>query len=73
MGSGLGVPKAAQISTTTLTDIAALGKLREAAERAGRTEIVTFAEALVEHARTPSPNLLRRMRSKPDTRSRGPV
>jgi hypothetical protein len=50
-----------------------LGELREAAERAGRTEIVTFAEALVEHARTPSLNLLWRMRSKPDTRSRGPV
>ena len=32
--------------------VAALGNLREAADRAGRTEIVTFAEALIEHART---------------------
>lgn len=32
--------------------VAALHTLREAAERAGRTEIVAFAEALVEHART---------------------
>lgn len=32
--------------------VAALNKLREAAERAGRGDIVAFAEALVEHART---------------------
>lgn len=32
--------------------VAALNKLREAAARAGRGEIVAFAEALVEHART---------------------
>jgi hemerythrin-like domain-containing protein len=32
--------------------VAALNKLREAAARAGRSEIVAFAEALVEHART---------------------
>jgi hypothetical protein len=32
--------------------VAALHTLREAAERAGSTEIVAFAEALVEHART---------------------
>ncbi|HSB24659.1 MAG TPA: hemerythrin domain-containing protein [Burkholderiaceae bacterium] len=32
--------------------VAALNKLREAAARAGRYEIVAFAEALVEHART---------------------
>jgi iron-sulfur cluster repair protein YtfE (RIC family) len=34
------------------TIVAALGKLREVAERAGHTEIVAFAEDLVEHART---------------------
>jgi iron-sulfur cluster repair protein YtfE (RIC family) len=34
------------------TIVAALNKLREAAERAGRTEIVAFAQALTEHART---------------------
>jgi hypothetical protein len=32
--------------------VEALNKLREAAERAGRDDIVAFAEALVEHART---------------------
>jgi iron-sulfur cluster repair protein YtfE (RIC family) len=32
--------------------VAALNKLREAAARAGRADIVAFAEALVEHART---------------------
>jgi iron-sulfur cluster repair protein YtfE (RIC family) len=32
--------------------VAALNKLREAAARAGRGEIVDFVEALVEHART---------------------
>lgn len=32
--------------------VEALNTLREAAERAGRTDIVAFAEALVEHART---------------------
>ena len=32
--------------------VAALHTLREAAERAGSTEIVAFAEALVEHVRT---------------------
>jgi hemerythrin-like domain-containing protein len=32
--------------------VAALNKLREVAARAGRGEIVAFAEALVEHART---------------------
>ena len=32
--------------------VAALNALREAAARAGRGEIVAFAEALVEHART---------------------
>jgi hypothetical protein len=32
--------------------VAALNKLREAAVRSGRGEIVAFAEALVEHART---------------------
>jgi alkanesulfonate monooxygenase SsuD/methylene tetrahydromethanopterin reductase-like flavin-dependent oxidoreductase (luciferase family) len=30
----------------------ALSKLREAAARAGRDDVVAFAEALVEHART---------------------
>ena len=34
------------------TIVAALNKLRDAAARAGRSEIVAFAEALVEHART---------------------
>jgi hemerythrin superfamily protein len=34
------------------TIVAALNTLREAAARAGRTEIVAFAEDLVEHART---------------------
>jgi hypothetical protein len=34
------------------TIVAALNALREAAARAGRGEIVAFAEALVEHART---------------------
>ena len=34
------------------TIVEALDKLREAAERAGRSDIVAFAEALVEHART---------------------
>jgi hemerythrin-like domain-containing protein len=34
------------------TIIAALNSLREAAKRAGRTEIAAFAEALAEHART---------------------
>jgi hemerythrin-like domain-containing protein len=34
------------------TIVAALNKLREAAARADRGEIVAFAEALVEHART---------------------
>ena len=34
------------------TIVAALNKLREAAARAGRGEIVDFVEALVEHART---------------------
>ena len=34
------------------TIVAALNTLREAAARAGRTEIVAFAEELVEHART---------------------
>jgi hypothetical protein len=34
------------------TIVAALSTLREAAERAGRTEIVAFADALVAHART---------------------
>ena len=34
------------------TIVAALNKLREAAARAGRTEFVALAEALVEHART---------------------
>jgi hypothetical protein len=34
------------------TIVAALNKLSEAAESASRTEIVTFAAALVEHART---------------------
>ena len=34
------------------TIVAALNVLREAAARAGRTEIVAFAEELVEHART---------------------
>ena len=34
------------------TIVEALTKLRDAAERAGRSEIVAFAEALVEHART---------------------
>ena len=34
------------------TIVAALNTLREAAARAGRSEIVAFAEALVEHART---------------------
>jgi hypothetical protein len=32
--------------------VAALNTLREAAARAGRGEIVAFAEALIEHART---------------------
>lgn len=32
--------------------VAALNTLREAAVRAGRTDIVAFAEALVDHART---------------------
>lgn len=32
--------------------VAALNELREAAARTGRSEIVAFAEALVEHART---------------------
>jgi iron-sulfur cluster repair protein YtfE (RIC family) len=32
--------------------VVALSKLREAAARAGRDDIVAFAEALVEHART---------------------
>ena len=32
--------------------VAALNKLREAAGRVGRADIVAFAEALVEHART---------------------
>ena len=32
--------------------VEALSKLRDAAARAGRTDIVAFAEALVEHART---------------------
>ena len=32
--------------------VAALNRLREAAVRAGRNDIVAFAEALVEHART---------------------
>lgn len=34
------------------TIVAALNKLREAAARAGHSETVAFAEALVEHART---------------------
>ena len=34
------------------TIVAALSQLREAAARAGRDDIVSFAEALVEHART---------------------
>jgi hemerythrin-like domain-containing protein len=34
------------------TIVEALDKLRGAAERAGRSDIVAFAEALVEHART---------------------
>ena len=34
------------------TIVAALNKLREAAARAGRADIIAFAEALVEHART---------------------
>jgi iron-sulfur cluster repair protein YtfE (RIC family) len=34
------------------TIVAALERLREAAQRAGRMEIVAFAEALVEHAHT---------------------
>ena len=34
------------------TIVAALSRLREAAARAGRSEIVAFAEALVHHART---------------------
>ena len=34
------------------TIVAALNRLSEAAARAGRSEIVAFAEALVEHART---------------------
>jgi hemerythrin-like domain-containing protein len=34
------------------TIVAALNKLREAAARAGRNDIVAFAEALAEHART---------------------
>lgn len=34
------------------TILAALGKLRDAAVRTGRDDIVRFAEALVEHART---------------------
>jgi len=34
------------------TIVAALHRLREAAERAGRKEIVAFAEQLVQHART---------------------
>jgi iron-sulfur cluster repair protein YtfE (RIC family) len=34
------------------TIVAALNTLREAAARAGRTEVVAFAEDLVEHART---------------------
>jgi hypothetical protein len=32
--------------------VVALGRLQEAAERAGRTDIVEFAQALTEHART---------------------
>jgi hemerythrin-like domain-containing protein len=32
--------------------VAALQRLREAAERAGRKDIVAFAEQLVQHART---------------------
>lgn len=41
-----------QMLTEHQTIVAALNTLREAAARAGRSEIVAFAEALVEHART---------------------
>ncbi len=41
-----------QMLAEHLAIVAALNTLREAAERAGRGEIVAFAEALVEHART---------------------
>ena len=45
-------PSQRGINTDAQASVAALNTLREAAARAGRTEIVAFAEELVEHART---------------------